>query len=201
MGRFAVSWTFVVAALCVFAYVASAGAARAYDDEGHVFCKWPYSGGGSLLTVKYRNDPDFPPSGAYATAFNSARSDWNYTPTPVWFTYTSYWLDQHYFAALPLGVNGPLGSTSDTCSWPGNQRIATASELNTSRLDSKSTNYKQSVASHELGHFIGIRHSYINPSVMNESRNRESIYEAMYDDECGVNDRYPSTSWPVTCTW
>lgn len=171
----------------------------AYDNAGTVFCKWPYAGGSSLLYVLHQNDPSYPPTGAYATAFSDARSNWINTATPVYFQPTTYWLDQHYWSALPLTGSGPLGHTDFGCTWPGNQRSWTLVELNTDRLDSESSTVKRSVASHELGHHIGIRHSSVSQAVMNQDRNRESIYSPQTDDICGVNHRYPSTSWPPTC--
>ena len=55
------------------------------------------------------------------------------------------------------------------------------------------------VATHELGHFIGARHSRVTPAVMNAPLNYPTIYGVEADDECAINDLYDHEHYPVTC--
>lgn len=59
-------------------------------------------------------------------------------------------------------------------------------------------NYGNSVAVHELGHFIVASHSTNSPAVMNQDRDRNGIIWAYADDECAINDKYPTPTWPRT---
>lgn len=108
-----------------------------------------------------------------------------------------YW-DNDFFAAAPLTASGPYGQTHQGCSI-GGVRTTTITTLNIDRLGSVSSTFRRSVANHELGHHIGIRHSTVSPAVMNSGRDRETVYLPQVDDVCGVNHRYPSTGWPPTC--
>lgn len=63
--------------------------------------------------------------------------------------------------------------------------------LNTRLLDSKSSNYKQSVLVHELGHALNLSDNPpTSPSIMRYDRNRELIYTPQADDIAGVNTMY-----------
>ena len=187
-----------------------ASTAVAYNNKDTVFCKHAFDGS-FQLTVYWKYDPYYPPTGIYLTAFINARSNWNATTTPVFLLQsTNPNADHHYLAAEPLGLPGPLGNTNQNCTlFAPKRRVGTLVSLNTQRLHQfdpnyplnggVSVNYRRSVASHELGHHIGIRHSTVSPSVMNQQRNRDSIYTAQVDDECGVNRRYKSSAYPATC--
>lgn len=64
--------------------------ANAYDQEGHVFCKYSYSGSGLIYPV-LRNDPDLPPSDfvGIPQVYESARAGWNASAAPVSMVLTS----------------------------------------------------------------------------------------------------------------
>jgi matrixin len=193
-------WVMMIIAAFALGFVGTSVLSRpvlAYNNSGNLPCKFSYSGGSNLLQVPYRNDPFLPPTGAYLTAFNSARSNWNGTATPVLFS--SAPSGTHSFMAYAMGTDGPYGHATWACTWTAGIRIASTAELNTSRLSFQGPTVKQSVASHELGHFIGIRHSTVTPAVMNDNRNRLTVYTAQVDDICGVNHRYPSTIYPPAC--
>ena len=55
------------------------------------------------------------------------------------------------------------------------------------------------VATHELGHFIGARHSRVTPAVMKSPLDFPTIYGVEADDECAINDLYDHEHYPVTC--
>ena len=98
-----------------------------------------------------------------------------------------------------LGQSGPLGRTSWSCNAWLFKRSATTALLNSYHLDDESLTYKRSVATHELGHYIGARHSNVTPAIMNVAGDNDTYYEVYEDDECAVNSRYSHTSYPVTC--
>jgi hypothetical protein len=171
---------------------------KAYDNTGHVFCKFSYGGGWNFLNVPWDDDPYWPPTGDYATAFSLARSDWVATATPVLMPFSDG--SSHVLGAVPLGMSGPYGHTSEACAIVTGVRVATTVDLNTDVLGSYSSTVKRSTAGHELGHHIGIRHSTVSPALLNSDRNREVIYTPQPDDVCGVNHRYPS-NWSYGCSW
>ena len=161
--------------------------ASAYDQEGHVFCKYSYSGSG-LVYIVLRDDPDFPPSGftGIPQVYSAAQTGWNISPAPVWLTHTSS--GEAWIGAYFMGSDGPYAHTNDYCTWPSQNRYGSDTYLNMSRY--LSTTERESVASHELGHVVAIRHSYESPAVMNVSRNRSGTYGPQSDDVCGVKARY-----------
>jgi hypothetical protein len=66
-------------------------------------------------------------------------------------------------------------------------------ELNKTYTDGYSATVRQQIATHELGHYIGLGDSAVY-SVMNGG----PLYPNA-DDECGVNHVYVSSAWPPTC--
>lgn len=63
-------------------------------------------------------------------------------------------------------------------------------EVNQYSVSSKSWNFQKSVATHELGHGVGLGESSASPAVMNQARDREKIYTPQTDDVDGVNHIY-----------
>ena len=180
--------TMVLTLLSGFAIAAFATVDRvgAYHQGGHVFCKYSYSGSGFIYPT-LRNDPDLPPSNfvGIPEAYSNAQGGWNSSPAPVWLTLTSS--GEAWIGAYFMGSDGAYAHTNDYCSWPSNTRYGSDTYLNMSIYFSPTE--RQSIASHELGHVIAIRHSY-ETSVMNGSRNRSVIYGPQSDDVCGVKARY-----------
>ena len=173
--------------------------AYTYDNSGETPCVWDYDAN-TTLNMPYRSDPLTPPSGAYLSAYSDAMSSWENADTPAQF-YQDNSQNSHLIAVTAAGTTGPLGNTAWFCSlfYIYGDRVETYVYLNSTRLVAQHQTYKTSVAAHEMGHFIGVRHSTVSPALMNTARNRTSIYEPQEDDECAVNDRYSHTSYPVTC--
>ena len=194
--------TLLVASLLI-ASLAATRTTLGYNDIGYEDCRWAYSGGYSTLTVKWKWAPSpYTPSTTYQTAYNASRGDWDATSTPISFSYVTspWWEAQHHLEAYDFGPSDTrYGTQGDGCS--GGDRTYTYASLNTRKLDSESANFKRSVAGHELGHYIGPVHSTHTPALLNQSRNRNTVYVPQWDDVCAVNDYYPSTGWPVTCSW
>jgi hypothetical protein len=166
----------------------------AYNNSGPYPCVFSYSGGSSTLSMQYRNDTSLPPTGDYQTAFNGARTDWNSSYTPASFSYDSG-SHGHYFVSADFSPQTWFGLLTPWCS--GGNRTASEAWLNEDKLDTEGANFKRSVASHELGHWIGTGHSTVSPSVLNLSRDRDTVYTSQEDDECAVNDLYDS-DWEVS---
>ncbi len=163
----------------------------AYNDYDLV-CGWSYSGGYNLLYIPYGTDPDFPPYGSYTTAISSAIDTWNGTATPIYF-YSTGTGGTHTVGVKDGGANGRAGWLAYGCS---NYRSWSALYLNSYYLDSGSDFTRVGVASHELGHFLGLGHSYYT-AIMGQ--NDGSFNSPRVDDICGTNVMYPSIPWPATC--
>ena len=189
--------TLAVTAVLVFMFSALGGTVYAYDNSGNRPCVWPYEND-TTLSVPYVQDRNHPVRSEYYTAFRGAIIEWNGASTPAFISEDTS-QSKHKIAVKNDGMSGPLGKTSWSCRFWLGKRTGTYLYLNSARLDTKSATYKESVASHELGHYIGIRHSSVSPAVMNLGRDRESVYSPQQDDECGVNARYSHSSYSVTC--
>ncbi len=194
-------WALVCATAAAVVSVVSAvgtGVALAYNDIGGNVCKWSYDDD-TTLELPYRSDPQFPSTGAYAVAWSSARLDWNDADTPAEFTYDGG-QQSHTLGATEMGMSAANGVLYAYC-WNFGKRSATRGLLNESRLESKNAVFKRSTASHELGHYIGLRHSTVTPSIMNYSGNFYSYGIQQQDDECGVQDLYSHEDYPLECDY
>ena len=57
------------------------------------------------------------------------------------------------------------------------------------------------VVTHELSHYIGLSHTTHAPAIMDVRDDVGDVYQVKLDDECGVNERYEHSSYPVDCSY
>ena len=197
--RFVRPWMILPAAavLAIVVSMLSASSLFTYNNSGSTPCVWPYNSNTPLEPL-WKNDPDYPPTGNYVSAYSQARSQWDSSNTPVVFDHDTS-QTKHKFGVRDLGQSGPLGHTSWWCVAWLYKRSSTSTVLNSYHLDSESQTYKKSVATHELGHYIGVRHSNVTPAIMNTDGDNDVYYNVYEDDECAVNSRYSHSTYPVTC--
>ena len=126
-------------------------------------------------------------SDTYTPTFNASLAAWNNATPIVELTESS--------ESLNFITDGAYADSWVGCyTYSYNKKAGTTLfniRLNTSILDSKSSNYRQSVLVHELGHALSLAD---NPptslSIMRYDRDRELIYVPQTDDINGVNAIY-----------
>lgn len=189
----ALALTFVVAA-------SLAEPGRAYNNFGNYSCTWPYNSGGSnVLYIFWKDDPDYPPPGDYATAYTQGRLDWNVTATPV---YWYYWpsVIKNTFAAQYFAIGD--NRTGYTAIQPAGDGTCSYfhTHLNRWKLDNQGWHQLQNTTSHELGHGATVGHSTapVTATLMRDVYDTRQPTKPQFDDLCAVNTRYFSTAWPAT---
>ena len=178
-----------------------AGVVSAYNGypDSDLPCKWWHSSN-TLLQPEYRLHPVYPPQDDYLSGFNSAMQAWNNSDTPVVFDHDTG-QTAHTIGVENHGMNGYAGWTDWRCFNFG-KRSFTYSYINRGEVpDTASYADKRAVALHELGHYIGLRHSLYAPAIMDVTDAMGDVAQVKLDDECGVNDRYTHSSYPVDCNY
>ena len=186
------------AVLAVAASGVLAGAALAYNNTGGNVCAWSYTED-TTLRLPYRNNTYYPPSGDYAVAYSTARANWDSAATPADFVYDGS-QNFHTMGVTDLGSGGPNGILYHWCQNFG-KRSASHAYLNESTLKNEDATFKRSTAAHELGHYIGLRHSTVTPAIMYFEGNFYGYGVQQQDDECGVQDIYSHEDYPLECNY
>ena len=164
-----------------------------YDDYDRQ-CHQPYSGGSSLLYAAYADDGTYPPGPTYQSVFDAARLDWSASATPVYFLSSSQ--TSWTFGAKYIGSTGAAGVTNYTCSGSGGAMDTAKVWLNRTYTESYSTFTRQALASHEMGHMLGLGHSNYQ-AIMGV--NDGSFNGTLSDDWCGINHIYSNNNYPPVC--
>ncbi|MHA6531933.1 M57 family metalloprotease [Paenibacillus sp. BAC0078] len=146
---------------------------------------------GSTQTVQFKYSTS---NSTYRATFNTAVSDWNSRQSKIYYSLsdlnasavntvgTEYIADQSHYGIthVSYSVSSGLIYTAEVLINIGNSDVVNKS------------NTRRSAANHELGHALGLDHT--TPpvlSVMNSSRDRETVYTPQTDDINGVNAIYP----------
>ena len=136
----------------------------AYNNQAPPWlpCVWEYDED-TTLEVPYRYDPI---SNDYRDVYRTGIDEWDDSDTPAEFKYITS-QTSHHLDVLNRPGSEYYGKTDPGCLTWFNKRSSTYTWLNSALLDEKSDTFKESVAIHELGHFIGAGHSTESPAVMN----------------------------------
>jgi hypothetical protein len=179
-------WSLLVLAVTVTGVLAwtSTQKASAYDNYENSCGYWPHTYG-HLLSLGYKWGSNLQTPGSWwRNAFEASLSDWNQTPTNVSFYSNSNG---------PVTMNtyneddGRSGKTIWSCS--GSTLVSAVSMGNVFNTSSNA-NVRRSVSGHELGHAIGLGHSYYF-ALMGYNPDPSTYYVPQQDDIDGVNVLYP----------
>ena len=128
-----------------------------------------------------------------------ANADGGAADTPADFVYDGSQY-AHTMGSKKMGAGEPNGVVDVQCRYSG-KRSSSHAMLNETTLNGKSATFIRSTAVHELGHYIGLRHSTVTPSIMNSTGNFYGYGIQKQDDECGVQDIYTHVDYPLVCNY
>lgn len=146
--------------------------------------KW--SGSTFPISVTYKWGSNLGTSSVIRTAYQQALTDWNGAQMRIKFTESSSSsneLNSYYVSSSSAyGYNDLYGT--------GTTYTKFMAFVNAGNSNITKTYVARSVAGHELGHAMSLDEGNVLVSLMNQNRNRESIYTPKQDDLDGVNEQY-----------
>ncbi|MEN6430455.1 MAG: hypothetical protein ABFC80_06390, partial [Coriobacteriales bacterium] len=126
-------------------------------------------------------------SSGYVTPVSRAITAWNRAGTPCTFTGGSApYANILYTRSYADAWRGLYGVKTMSNSDPYHRCTSFFILINRRICDAQSTNYKQSVVAHEIGHSYGLADITVGSALMNTNRNRNFIYTPQLDDKNGV---------------
>lgn len=124
------------------------GAANAHYFGG----KFPHTNG-SWLYLGWTH------SGSYYDQAAAAASNWHYTPTKLWISPEAYATSEIDFYGYNYNATWWGYSVNHPCYGAGCSYTWADEQMNTGTLGSQSTFIRQKVATHEMGHGMGLAHT------------------------------------------
>lgn len=175
-----------------------AQAAHAYNNLDNWPCKRAYTPNQGLQLTIYFKEAATTPS--VHQAYQASVSDWNTSDTPTNYVAVSSNWDTYmyeYSDAADPAYGYTAAKDPNTFCNGGLHGFNVALNTYTVYRDwSNDQNFVRSVTGHEEGHVVGLGHSTVTPALLNQGRDRHSVYSPKNDDVCGVNAMYPSSYWP-----
>ncbi len=154
----------------------------ATNIQAYVLLPFKWSNPGSIRFVSYIQITEL------SQAFFDAKLDWDATPTRIGLVYDAAnpqvkgynytEADNNYGKTIPY--------------YSGSTYTSALVYLNWYYLQSQGANFRRSVAGHEWGHALGLNdENSVTNALMNQGRNRNTIYTPQSDDINGINAQYP----------
>lgn len=176
-----------VVAIPVIAVLVGTGIVRplqsviGYNDYGNAPCQWFNSGGG--VTIRYDWGSNLQGPSLIRSAFQAGVGNWNAANTPVN-------LSENSTEQALLNSDYVPGGAAGWTDWNycGTNRIYTFAFMNSSGFNSSAA---EATAGHELGHVIGLGHSFANPALMGVNPDPTIFFKPQQDDIDGVIAIYP----------
>lgn len=172
----------IILLISVLLIIAISLSANAYT----ILSRWRYSGGN--MTVTYAWGASMPFSSDWKTAFNAAASDWSAAPTNVDYAYYSASGNKLGIVDKPGGSAGYFWGATDAYGYLTS--FSAAGNINQAVTGTYTSTMKRSTAGHELGHGLGLGEENLRAALMNQNRNRSTVYKPQQDDTDGVNFLY-----------
>ena len=130
---------------------------------------------------------------AYSSEVDAAISNWNNAGIPCSIVsgsapYNNCLVTTTQYTATFYGAYAVYAQ--DKNSYPAHTTTRFEILLNRNMLDTMTSATKQSTACHEFGHAFGLSDLTSGTAIMNNNRNRGTLYTAQSDDISGVNDSW-----------